>query len=187
MQPLALHDEFELALGESGVHILKAAFRRPKPAIPKLHRSAAILPLGYRALEIAVGQGMVLHLHRQTLIAGVERGAPGHGPGPEGAVPLQSKIEVQARGRMLLDDEPQALRGRDRVILAGRLGGVLEIAHLLVAGESGCRHERPCRRGGFANQRTEAASRSNQTAGANKFALSPLSRRAMSLAIGLDW
>src|SRR5690606_7896426 len=70
------------------------------------------------------------------LLAGIERGALGNGPARQHAVDLEAEIVVQAGGVVLLDDELQvaAAPGRD---LAGRLGGLSEIALGVVGGDTG--------------------------------------------------
>jgi len=50
---------------------------------------------------------------------------------------LEAQIEVQARGVVLLDDESQAVGGRDPGVLARRLGRLFEIPLLLIAREFG--------------------------------------------------
>ena len=73
MQPLALEDEFEVALGE---RFLGRAppFGLPVAAVPELDRAAAILALGDGAFEIAIVERMVFDLDRQALVVGIERG-----------------------------------------------------------------------------------------------------------------
>src|SRR3981189_2114169 len=102
VQALALEDEFQVAFLQPLVRI---ALGQPVAAIPELHRAAAILALGNGALEVAVVERMVLDLDRQPLVVRIERGAAGHCPRLEGAVEFESKVVMQARGVVALDDE----------------------------------------------------------------------------------
>ncbi len=140
MHPLPLHDELQFARIEGLADRLEALFRRPIAPVPQHHRAAAVLALGDGPLEIAVVEGVVLHLHRQPADLGVEGGALGHGPGPEGPAKLQAQVEMQMAGRVLLDDEAQGVRRQDLVVLPGRFTGLREVPHLLVLGDSARGH-----------------------------------------------
>ena len=109
MQLVAMQVEFEVALGEAALGIL----RIPIAAVPELHRAAAILILRNRAFEIAVVERMVLDLDREPLVMRVERRSSRDGPGFEHAVEFQPEIVVQARCGMLLDHEAALLGRRD--------------------------------------------------------------------------
>ena len=52
---------------------------RMAPTDPGCHR-AAVLALGDCALEVAVVEGIGLHLHRQTLVGRIAGRTPDHGP-----------------------------------------------------------------------------------------------------------
>ena len=52
---------------------------------------------------------MVLDVHGHALVGRIEAGPLGHGPRHEHAIEFQPEVVVQARGRMLLDDERQRL------------------------------------------------------------------------------
>ena len=140
VQPAALHDELQLALGQRLVHVLEALLGRPIAAVPQLHHAAAVLAPGDCAFEVAVGQRVILDLDRQPLVVRVQRRAPGHRPRLEHPLPLEPQIEVQPRGGVLLDHEPQPVRLDHLGVLAGRLGGLREIPHLPILGEFGRRH-----------------------------------------------
>jgi hypothetical protein len=73
---------------------------------------------------------MVFDLDRQPLVGRIERWAASDGPGFEDAIKLQSQIEVEASGIMLLNDEPKALR-QPNLDVAGGFSGFLEIASLI--------------------------------------------------------
>ena len=62
---------------------------------------------------------MVLDLHREPLVVGVERGALRHSPGLEDPVEFQPQVVVQMRRRMLLDDETETLCFPDCGVAAG--------------------------------------------------------------------
>jgi hypothetical protein len=79
---------------------------------------------------------MVLDLHGQPSLGGIERRPLGHGPRAERPVVFQPQVEMQVTGGVLLDHEPQGLRRRD-LDLARRLGRLREVAHRLVLGELG--------------------------------------------------
>ena len=53
---------------------------------------------------------MVFHLDCEALVAGIERGPLGNGPGLEDAVELQPKIIVQPRRVVLLNDKAELIR-----------------------------------------------------------------------------
>ena len=99
-QPLAVQFEGEMALLQSGVRI---AFRLPGASVPEHHRPAAIFAFRDRALEGAIGQGMILGPHRQPLVGRIEAGPFGHGPAQQNAVQFQPEIVMQTRGVVLLD------------------------------------------------------------------------------------
>jgi hypothetical protein len=61
----------------------------PKAAIPDHDRSATVLAFRDRAFEVAVIQGMVLDLDRQSFVMGIQRWTLGDGPGFEDAVQFE--------------------------------------------------------------------------------------------------
>src|SRR5581483_5992336 len=116
-QPLTGENQLELARCQS---LLGSAFtlRLPIAPVPDLHRSAAILSLWDRPLEVAVFQRVILDLDRQTLVRRVERRSAGDRPGLEHSIELEAQIVVQPAGRVLLHHEPQP-RGRRYPAIAG--------------------------------------------------------------------
>ena len=93
--------------------------------VPDRHRAGAVLALRDRALERAVLQRMVLGHHREVVAPGGRGHALRHGPADEHAVVLEAEVPVQARGVVLLDDEPGQLarhRGRAERVARHRLG-----------------------------------------------------------------
>src|SRR3546814_18431024 len=72
---LALQLEIEMPLG---IALPGIAQRRPAAAVPQHHRAAAVLALGYRALEVAVRQRMVPDVARAALLARDEARPLGH-------------------------------------------------------------------------------------------------------------
>jgi len=77
---------------------------------------------------------MVLDFDRQTLVSGIVRRSPGHGPRLEYAVELEPKIVVQAARIVLLDHEPEAAGARHLHRSAG-LGRLRKVAFLAVNSE----------------------------------------------------
>ena len=84
-----------------------AAPRAPEPATrprapsgrcrcPTRSPPRAVLALADHALEVAVVERVVLHLHGQALVARVGGGALGHRPRRQRAVDLQPQVVVQA-------------------------------------------------------------------------------------------
>ena len=138
VQPLALQRELEFAVRERLLGV-RAALRLPIAAVPQLNRSAAILALRDRALEVAIVERMVLDLDREALIVRIERGTPRHRPGLEHAVEFETEVVVKARRVVLLNDKTPPLPGADRR-RAGRLRGFREIPLRLVCRETlaGC-------------------------------------------------
>src|SRR5258707_15746518 len=96
------------------------------------NRAAAILAARDVALEVEIGDRVVLGLHRQPLLAGHQAGAAGDRPALQHAVELEPQVVVETARRMLLDDEPRALAAS---ALRLRLGGAREIALLLILRE----------------------------------------------------
>ena len=111
-QPFAVERELEFAFRELRLGGF-IAFWRPVPAIPQLHRPAAVLAFRNRAFEVAVVERVVLHLDRQALVCRIERRTARYRPGLEDAIMLQAEVVVQPRGGMLLDHETRTFRRRD--------------------------------------------------------------------------
>src|SRR5262252_7692145 len=123
---LALEGELEIALA---VALVRIAHGFPCAAVPHHHGATAVLALRDGSLEAAVLERMILHLHGEALVGGIEARPLGHGPALEGALQLQAEIVVETAGRVLLDHEGQIRRAASARArgLARRLGGGLEV------------------------------------------------------------
>ncbi len=121
MQPFSIQGEFQIAAVERFLRRF-TAFRTPITAVPELHRAAAVLTFGNRALEVSVVQRMIFDFHRQALVLWIEGRTSSHRPGLEHPVELQAKVIVQLARRVLLYDEPQARRGRHLSLTRGLFG-----------------------------------------------------------------
>ncbi len=106
---------------------------RPGPAVPEHDRPRPVFALRDHTLEGAVLDRMVLDVHRESLVARVEGRALRHGPAQQNTVQLQPEVVVEPRRRVLLDAVGRAAAGAH---LGGRLGGLGEVAFLLVVLES---------------------------------------------------
>ena len=117
VQLLALEGEFHRAAAVRcrGVALLGA----PGAAVPQHDGAAAVLTLRDDAFEAAVFERVILDMHRQALLAGIEARPFRDRPALEHAVELEAKIVMQAPRRMLLDDEAQGRGGRLRRARAG--------------------------------------------------------------------
>ena len=124
--------KLQVAFGQSGVYVHK---RRPGPKIPQHHRAAAVLTLGNCALEAAILYRMILNLHRESLVAGVETWTLGDGPTLEHAIPAKAKIVVQSSSIMLLNDKWKCgcLLALAVSLASARLRGDMEVAHRAIA------------------------------------------------------
>ena len=139
---LPVQFEFQMALGIAFVGV---THRRPGAAIPDDDGAAAIFALGDRALEIAIGERVVLHMHGEPLVARHQARAPCHRPAFQDTIHFQAQVVVQARGIVFLDDEAMAL-GAGAPALGLRRRG--KIAFLAIEIE---RHGQPAfRRGSLA-------------------------------------
>src|SRR5262249_30317051 len=67
------------------------------------HRAASVLPVLDDPLERSVLHRMILDMHRQTLLPGIEARSLRNRPAQQDAAPLEAEIVVEARGRVLLD------------------------------------------------------------------------------------
>ena len=74
LQPLAVERELELAARQRLAGL--AVLGRPGAAVEQLYRAAAVLVRGYRALEVAVAQRMVLDLDGEALVGRGSATAP---------------------------------------------------------------------------------------------------------------
>ena len=94
--------EAQLAERQGLVRILG---RDPEPLVPDDHLAGAVVALGDDTLEVGVLHRVVLDLHREALVGGVERGAHRHRPRAQHAAELEPEVVVKARGGVLLDAE----------------------------------------------------------------------------------
>src|SRR5690606_26320573 len=111
-QFLADQGELELAVA---VGLCRIPVGLPDAAIPDDDITAAVLPLGDAALEVAVAQGVILDVYCQALVCRIQAGPLGHRPADQSAIQLQAKVVMQIAGGMLLDDETQGSIGRTAV------------------------------------------------------------------------
>ena len=94
--------EGEVALRQP---LARIAVRHPAAAVPDDHRAAAVFALGDVALEIQIGERMVLGAHRQPLLAQRQARAARHRPALERAVELEPQVVMQPARIVLLHDE----------------------------------------------------------------------------------
>ena len=89
---LAVQQELEMAFCESLAGLDQ---RFPGPVVPDVDVPAAILALGNIALELRIGDGVVLDFDGESLVGRVERRPLGHCPAAQGALPLEAEVPVQ--------------------------------------------------------------------------------------------
>ena len=104
MQALAGQDELDFAVPKTLVWVNE---RLPGAAVPGLDRPGAVVAFRDAALEIGVVQRMVLDMHRDPFVGGVEGGAFADRPAPQHVVVFQAEVPVQAGAvrLVLLHDE----------------------------------------------------------------------------------
>ena len=95
LQLFAVQDELERAGTQCLIYIAADWLRLPSTLVPNHDSAAAILALGYDALEPAVFHGVVFHLDGEPLVRHDITGALGDRPAFEHAVPAESKIVVE--------------------------------------------------------------------------------------------
>ena len=95
-------------------------------AVPDRHRAGAVVALRDLAVEVEVLERVVLGADREAVVLRLLGQAVRDRPRRERAVVLEAQVPVQARGVVLLDDEPRALRRLRGV--AGGLRRRLEVA-----------------------------------------------------------
>ena len=100
VEPLAVEPD-----GQAAVPLLLEELVRS--AVPDLHRAGAVLARRDLALEVAVLERMVLHVHREVALSAPERDSLRHSPARERAVPLEPEVVVEATRVMPLDHEPR--------------------------------------------------------------------------------
>jgi hypothetical protein len=106
--------------------------------VPDLDGAGAVVARRDLALERRVVERVVLDVHRERLLAGLERHTLGHGPARERSVPLEAEVVVEASRIMALHDEDRLL-GPAPFAREG-LGRLLRIALATVLGELLRRH-----------------------------------------------
>src|SRR5437762_8750329 len=80
----------------------RIAFGAPCSAVPEHDRSRAVLLFRDHALEVAIGERMILDVDGEPLVRRIEAGALRHRPAFERSVELETEVVVQAAGRVLL-------------------------------------------------------------------------------------
>lgn len=121
--------ELELARPIAGVGVVMGL---PDAMVPDDHITGAVLPGGDAALEIAIAQRVVLDMHRQAFLCGVQARALGHRPAFQAAAQFQAKVVMQVARIVLLDHETQGRGGLDGGFVRRRLRGDREVALALV-------------------------------------------------------
>src|SRR5262245_58861753 len=116
-----MNRDVEMALAERCLDV-GAVLWLVGAAVPHHDRSASVLTLGDDALEVRVGNRMILDGHGEPLDGGIERGSLRNGPRLEHAAGLEPEIIVELTRAMLLDDE-QAPRRRSRSTRLGLRSG----------------------------------------------------------------
>src|SRR5262249_30984722 len=124
--------------------------------------AAPVLALGDDALELAVVQRVVLGLHGQPLVRGIEARSLRHRPALEHALHREAEVVVQPRGGVLLHHEGAVAavglrprgRGRDRevplaAVLAERRGDVRAAYFRVISVTRSFRHESTMRSPAF--------------------------------------
>ena len=130
----AVERHLEIALGQRRVDVVDLG--RPGAAIPQHHHAGAVA-IGDHALELAVLDRVILDVHRQPLVGGVDRRALRHRPRQQHAVVLDAEVVVQRGGQVLLDAEEArlaalALPRPDHGVVAGGLRRAAEVALLAI-------------------------------------------------------
>src|SRR5207247_7009893 len=88
------------------------------------------------ALEGAVLERMILDVHGEALVGGIEAGTLGHRPALEDAFELEPEVVVQPARRVLLDDEKTIALAAPGSGLARGLWSLLEVALALILAQS---------------------------------------------------
>ena len=102
MQLAAFQFEFQLAGGDGGQRVAVAA---PHALVEHQHVAGAVVAFRDLALEAGVRQRVVLHFHREPLLACAQRWSLGHRPALQRAIDFEPEVVV-ARARVVqLDHE----------------------------------------------------------------------------------
>src|SRR5690606_11613652 len=99
---LAVELEVQMAFG---IALMRIPDGSPTPPVPKDDRTAAVLALGDRALEVAILERMVFGVDGKPLFAGNETWSLGHRPALEDTVEFQPEVIVKPPRRVLLHHE----------------------------------------------------------------------------------
>src|ERR1700761_3780148 len=89
LQPFAMQNERQAAFA---VVATRVTYRLPSPLIPQHDGTAAILALGNGAFETAVIERMILDMHGEPFVGGIETGATRDGPAFERTIHFQPEI-----------------------------------------------------------------------------------------------
>ena len=104
VQLLAVEAELQVAARQLALGVAVAQ-QLERAAVPQHHAARAVVAGGDGALEIAVFDGVVLHMRRQVIHRRVERGPLRNGPGFQHAVDFQPEIVMQPGGVVPLHTE----------------------------------------------------------------------------------
>src|SRR5205085_238960 len=120
-----------ITLAQCGFNIV-SLFWFVSSVIPDHHSAAAVLAFRNDAFKLRVVNRMIFNLHREPPDFRIERWTFRHGPRLQHAVDLETKVVMQLRGAMLLDDV-QAARAC-ALLRRTRLWSFVEFPFLLVLG-----------------------------------------------------
>ena len=95
-------------------------------SVPDLNGAGAVLAGRDLALEVGVGERVILDVNREMAFAWLEWNPLRDGPARKSAVALEAEVVVQTPRGMALDDEPQST-ARSPLTIAERLRGLLGI------------------------------------------------------------
>ena len=104
-QHVTMQGELELARAQTLACI---ANRVPRAAVEHVHVSGAIVSFRNITFERGVGNGVILHLDRQTLHCGIETRPLGYRPAFQRAIQFEAKVVMTARCVMQLHDKDPA-------------------------------------------------------------------------------
>src|SRR5579872_93427 len=126
---VAVHDEFYFPAGDF-IRGIVAFSELVRTLVPNDDFTGAVMTLRNDSFKRAVIERMILDVHCEPLVAGIERRSFGHGPRRKYAFCFQTKIVMQSRRAMLLHDECE--RPRALAHGAGRFRRRFEVALSLV-------------------------------------------------------
>src|SRR5215471_2399737 len=129
---LALEFELEMPLL---VGLPRIRLRRPSSAIPHHDRPSAVFLGRDNALELSILERMILDVHRQALVVGIEARSLRHCPAQQHAIELETEVVVHTPRGVLLNDEAERA-GAPLLHLPARLRCHPEVALLPITLES---------------------------------------------------